>query len=140
MSERIDEYRVRCKRANQLLQRIATSGRCFFAHKGRISRFEVDDRGRVWFIDKYRCRRLYCHGRHALPTRYFSEGGTLRSLCLDLVEYIRTGKPLGRQLGPFPDWICDGDPWGYGADMELVRTRAITLKILPLKQREEVAS
>lgn len=138
MSELIERYEFRAAKANILLEAIAGSGRQFFKHNGRVSRFEVDARGRVWFIDKYREARLYCHGRHALTSWRFSEGGTLRSLCLALVGYIQTGKPLGGQFGPWPEWICDGDPWGYGVlNMESLRDEARALGILPLIPRLE---
>lgn len=133
MSELTERYERRAEKANELLEHIADRGRRFFTHEGRVSRFEVDARGRVWFIDKYQEDRLYCHGRHALTSWRFSEGGTLRSLCLALVGYIRTGKPLGGHFGPWPEWICDGDPWGYGFEaMHGIRHHARELGILSL--------
>lgn len=34
-------------------------------------------------------------------------------------------------LGPWHEWGCDGDLWGYGEDMQLVRDVAIALNLLP---------
>jgi hypothetical protein len=34
-----------------------------------------------------------------------------------------------RVFGPFPGWLSDGDPWGYGEDMERVREEAVRLGI-----------
>lgn len=112
----------RADRANQLLAAIAGCGRKFFWHNGRTSRFEVDDRGRIWFIDSYREVRIYTHyeGRW----RGFSEGGTLRGLITQLRDFIRSGTEPTINLGPWPDWICNGDLWGYGADMDVVRQAA----------------
>lgn len=136
MSELIERYETRAEKADVLLEHIGSVGRHFFKHNGRVSRFSVDARGRVWFTDKYTGCRLYCHGRRALTDYRFTEGGTLRSLCLALVDYIRLGKPLGGKLGPFPDWICDSDPWAYGlTNMAFLRDQARALKILPLKTR-----
>jgi hypothetical protein len=62
--------------------------------------------------------------------RGFSEGGTLRSLVEQLRDYIRTGKQVHPQsFGPWPQWYCDGDLWGYGDDMQQVRDKAISLEI-----------
>lgn len=114
--------KTRAEQASRFLTAIASCGRTFFAHNGRVSRFEVDDRGRVWFVDAYHERRIYTHyeGRW----RGFSEGGTLRSLVCTLRDFIRTGEPQGLHLGPWPDWVCNGDLWGYGADMATVRAAA----------------
>lgn len=48
-----------------------------------------------------------------------------------LADYIRTGKPITNQyvLGPWDEWMCNGDLWGYGDDMEKVRELAIDLGI-----------
>lgn len=133
MTELIERYERRAEKANVLLEHIGSVGRNFFKHNGRVSRFDVDGRGRVWLIDKYTDARLYCHGHHALVSYRFTEGGTLRSLCLALVEYIRLGKPLGGQLGPFPEWCGGGDPWAYGlTNMAFLRDQARALGILPL--------
>lgn len=119
----------RAEQASRFLTAIAGCGRKFFAHNGRVSRFEVDDRGRVWFVDSYREHRIYTHyeGRW----RGFSEGGTLRSLVCVLRDFIRTGEQQRLHLGPWPDWICNGDLWGYGADMATVRTAAEACGIVP---------
>ena len=112
----------RAEQANQFLEAVASCGRKFFAYNGRVSRFEVDGRGRVWFVDAYRERRIYAH--YQGDWRGFSEGGTLRSLVCTLRDFIRTGEQKPLHLGPWPDWICDGDLWGYGPDMETVRASA----------------
>ena len=122
----------RCEAANELLKEIANCGRRFFYHDGRVSRFEIDYRGRIWFIDKYREARLYCHGPYALTSPAFTEGGTLASLCRSLAAcFIQDGMPIHQSsLGPWPEWLCDGDLWGYGEDMEKIRDRAAELGVV----------
>ena len=121
--------KARAEQAGLFIVAIAGCGRRFFAHNGRVSRFEVDARGRVWFIDAYRERPIYTHyeGRW----RDFSDGGTLRSLVISLRDFIRTGEQKNIQLGPWPEWICRGDPWGYGEAMAQVRAAAVTHGLMP---------
>ena len=109
----------RAEQASRFLATIASCGRKFFAHNGRVSRFEVDDRGRIWFVDAYRERRIYTHyeGRWS----GFSEGGTLRSLVCKLRDFIRTGEQQRLHI----------DLWGYGSDMDSVRTAAVACGIVP---------
>lgn len=120
----------RANRANELLLRIGSVGRNFFSypqHYG-VGKFIVDYRGRIWFFDGYTGKQIYLHYKYW--GRGFSEGGTLRYLINDLMIYIRDGTRLpSSHLGPWPDWICGGDLWGYGDDMASVRERAKYLKI-----------
>ena len=123
--------------ANEIIRIISQHGRRFFSlsaerreplpeSEDRISRFELDARGRIWFIDKWSQRKIYTAYRYRW--RHFSEGGTLRELVNSLRDYIRTGEGLGvlsLRLGPFPEWLCGGDPWGYGADMGTMRAKVI---------------
>ena len=81
---------LRAVTANQMLEAIAGCGRRFFSDSGNTSRFEVDERGRIWFIDCYKGRRIYTH--YAGRWRGFSQGGTLRALVLKLVELYASGK------------------------------------------------
>jgi predicted RNA-binding Zn ribbon-like protein len=79
----------RTRKANDLILTIANYGRKFFQHNGRISRFELDARGRIWFIDAYRESRIYTHYAHG-HWRGFSEGGTLRDLVIALRKHIKS--------------------------------------------------
>lgn len=121
----------RAARANALIKAISGCGRKFFAypdHHG-VSRFEVDGRGRIWFVDGYTGRRIYLHYKYW--QRGFSEGGTLRALICALREFIATGEPIpSSHLGPWPQYICDGDLWGYGDNMQIVRACAAELNII----------
>ena len=123
--------------ANALLQHIASCGRHFFAHKGEVSRLEIDHRGRLRFHDSYTNKRIYLHTNHAWHG--FTEGGTLRGLIVELKEYVMGDRHFlspGR-LGPWPAWLCEGDLWGYGDAMGRIRETAQTLGLLPVLQQGE---
>jgi len=136
------EKQSRLESANQLLNAIASCGRRFFAHHGRVSRFELDAGGRVWFVDAYREARIYTHHANG-HWRGFSEGGTLRSLVIALRDYIQTGKPIpSGYVGPWPEWYSAGDPWGYGEDMAKISQAAMDLHIVlptPIRTLESIA-
>lgn len=117
----------RVKVANEFLAAIARHGRRFFYYDGRVARFELDSRGRVWFIDAYNQARIWTHkeGRW----RRFTGGGTLLGLCKCLRDYImgRGELPLNH-LGPWRPEICGGDLWGYGDSMQAVRDECARLE------------
>jgi hypothetical protein len=133
-----------------MLRIISEHGRHFFRHSGRVTRFDVDGRGRVWLVDKYTLKRIYMH-QHG-SWRGFSDGGTMKHLCSRLTDYI-----MGRSLvlptdclGPWPDDLMGmrpkpqplavdepedlfrSDLWGYGLDeMAEVRRRCVAIQRLP---------
>ncbi len=115
---------VRLAEANDVIAAISRHGRRFFysAEHDRNSRFEMDSRGKLWLIDKYTGRRVYVS--YTGEWRAFSDGGTLRRLIEALANYIRSGEKMpSSHFGPWPDWFCDGDLWGYGAEaMAQLRT------------------
>lgn len=113
---------ARARVVNQFLRLIASCGRRFFHQGARFAEMDVDRRGLVWFIDAHRGARIYTHRRG--PWKEFSEGGTMETLVCRLRDYIRTGKPQPLDLGPWPNWICEGDLWGYGGEMQWVRDAA----------------
>ena len=103
--------------ANYLILQVSMFGRRFFynARHNRVARFEITIDGKLWFRDDYTDKRVYVayKGRW----RNFSHGGTCRRLVEDLAKYIRTGEriPAGH-FGPWPEYLCDGDLWGYGKE------------------------
>ena len=114
----------RLEAANGLLRTIASCGRGFFRHGDDVGYFELDEKGRVWYVDSYTQIPIYTH--YAGRWKAFSQGGTMRSLVIGLRDFIRSGDQLHPEtLGPWPDYICGGDLWGYGDDMERVRERAL---------------
>jgi len=109
----------RSVRANQFLAVIAGCGRCFFSHDGHVATFWLDQRGRVWYCDAYNSKRIYTH--YSGNWRGFTEGGTMRGVVITVRDFITTGVPQRLDLGPWPEWLCGGDVWGYGDDMDIVR-------------------
>ncbi|MNS79847.1 hypothetical protein D3C72_1135100 [compost metagenome] len=122
----VEVKRARLAEAHRVIDAIAAVGRRFFYHErdDRTARMEVDDRGRVWWIDEYRGDRIYASEVGA-EWRHFSNGGTLKAIAEELVVYVKTGKPVRRgHFGPWPEWLAGpgGDRWGYGAEaMDAVR-------------------
>lgn len=122
-----DARELRVQTANALIAVIASVGRRFLRHGDRIGYFYLA-KGRPWYVDAYRGKPIYVLYRGRW--RYFTEGGTLKELVQHLTDYIMRGKQVhGGVLGPWPDWICGGDLWGYGDDMEHVRLVAALLGI-----------
>ena len=107
----------RIKDANYLILQVSMFGRRFFynAEHNRVARFELSIDGKLWFRDEYTDKRIYIAYRGRWKN--FTNGGTLRWLVEDLAKYIRTGERIShRHFGPWPEWKCEGDLWGYGKD------------------------
>ena len=124
--------RQRVEHVNQAIRIIADHGRRFFYSQAvnRYASMEVDQRGKVWFIDDYSGKRIFTHetvwgGRW----RGFNHGGTLKDLVKELRDYICTGKPLhAGYLGP--ERFDDSNIWGYDeAGMKAVREQAGALPV-----------
>jgi hypothetical protein len=94
-----------------------------------VSYFDFDDLGRVWFVDAYSQARIYPH-HTAGRWRGFSGGDTLCDVVIRLRDFILTGKQAGNSFGPWPEWYSQGDPWGYGADMQVIYLAAVRLGII----------
>lgn len=108
--------------ANRALEIIASHGRQFFRHENRVGYFDLGPRARVWFVDAYTRKRIYTHDRRS-RWRGFTGGGTLRALAYRMSRFIFIGQPLpALTFGPYPEWLCNRDPWGYGEDMAVVRS------------------
>ncbi|BCD83634.1 hypothetical protein PSm6_00410 [Pseudomonas solani] len=143
-SKKLAAKQQRAEQVNQVIRIIADHGRRFFfsASHQRYASMEVDERGRVWFVDDYSGKRIYTHrtpwgGRW----RGFTHGGTLRGLVEEFREYIRTGKQLHPgYLGPERERITDGNIWGYPLeDMQQVRTLAGALPVFRQPDEEQAA-
>jgi len=119
----------RIETANKMLDAIASTGRKFFRHNGEVCRLELGKRDRIFFVDSYSRGRIYTHYKGRWKD--FTHGGTLKGLVEQLRDYVATGKLLKlRTFGKWPQWVCDGDLWGYGEDMESVREAAASLGII----------
>lgn len=123
-----EEERVRLNKANLLLKCIALTGRNFFKYDDEISFLTVDRMGHIWLYDSYSKKMIYT--RYNGKWRGFSHGGTMKNLVVALTEYVKTGKKLSRSYFWFPDWVCDGDLWGYGRSMKEVQEAVIGLDLL----------
>ncbi len=143
-SKSLTAKQQRAEQVNQAIRIIADHGRRFFfsASHQRYASMEVDERGRVWFVDDYSGKRIYTHrtpwgGRW----RGFTHGGTLRGLVEEFREYIRTGKQLHPgYLGPERERITDGNIWGYAPeDMQKVRALAGALPVFRQQDEEQAA-
>ncbi|MGI0120112.1 hypothetical protein [Zooshikella sp. RANM57] len=121
----------RLEAVNELIKVIATCGRRFFSetsdNKPFISYMEIDERGRIWFIDSWTKKPVYTH--YHGEWRHFSNGGTLRRLVESFKNHIIKGTQLN--AGYFEPVINDylTDIWGYGEDILIVKEAAIRLGI-----------
>ena len=75
--------RERAEKVNEWIRFIADRGRHFFKYEDRYAHIEVDDRGRVWWVDEYTQKRIYTHYKGRWDN--FSNGGTLK----DFVGFLR---------------------------------------------------
>jgi hypothetical protein len=131
----IELRKNRCGHVNQMLLEISSCGRRFFYHEGHTSLFEVDDFGKIWFVDSYSRQRIFMHRPEMARLRGFTQGGTLQALIRAAKRYIMTGRRIDSfRFGPWPDYYCNGDLWGYGESMRALRDR---LKRLPCIQTKD---
>lgn len=136
------ERSERLEMANRIIRIIGSHGRRFLSFSSdsrepvpeseeRFSRFEFDARGRLWYVDKWRESRIFVHYDPTTRAGWgwrFSDGGTLLSLCRALRDFILRGdRKFLRHLGPFPEWSCGDDLWGYGDQMAVVRENVVAL-------------
>lgn len=88
----------------------------------------------MWFLDDYTRKRIYTHYKGRW--RGFTHGGTIKQLIESLRDYITRGELLPAGIfGPWPDWYCGGDLWGYDSAMETVRTKAMLLEMLTNRKK-----
>lgn len=115
--------------ANKLVYVIASLGRRFFYHDGRTGALSITHgTNRLVWIDHHSKREV--HILRGGRMRGFTGGGTLQSLVENLADFVRTGKPVRADtFGPWPEWLCEGDLWGYGSDMAAVREAAAVLGV-----------
>jgi len=78
--------------ANQVILAIAKHGREIFRHKDRIARLEIDNLGRIWFVDDYTQKKIYTHYRGRWNYR-FSYGYSTQQLVQEFADFVQTGRP-----------------------------------------------
>lgn len=127
MSTKAQRKQERLEKANAVIQAISRHGRRFFYYDktGAVSYFKLDERGRIWLVDKYTQKPVYVAYRY--HWHRFTEGGTLRALIEALRDFIRTGEQISSgHFAGYPGWFAPGDPWGYGTEaMEAVRVEVM---------------
>lgn len=114
------ERQERLEIANKFILAISEHGRKFFRYNDRIGCFSIK-RGHIYWECEWTQKSIY------LSYRFwrFHHGGTLRHLVNALADFIRGKSELPlNHLGPWPDWLCEGDLWGYVfIEMEEVRKK-----------------
>jgi hypothetical protein len=135
----------RVEHVNLAIRIIADHGRRFFycPTSNRYASMEVDQRGKVWFVDDYTGKRIFTHETvWGSRWRGFSHGGTLRALVECFRDYIRTGQPLSPfYLGPERNNLSNGNIWGYEPEAMLaVRDLAGALPVFRQPAVEEQAA
>jgi hypothetical protein len=137
----IAEKRQRLEKANQLIQCIAFTGRRYFNHFGKVSFFELDQSGVLWFVDSVSQFRV--NPQNDNQWKRLNLGKIALDVALALTEYISDGTLLkGSHLGPYISYYynhtsrrfsvteqCNGDPWAYGDDMAIVQNKATELGV-----------
>ena len=140
MKDKLSARQARMQAANALICVIASFGHRFFADTGAgHTAYFMAKNGRPWFVDGCTGKAIYT--QYQGRWRGFTGGGTLRELVDWLRAFIMHGVRLRpRMFGPWPDYVCNGDLWGYGQDMQRVRDAAAALGITeaePAKEPEE---
>lgn len=78
----------RLELANHVIEIVSREG--FFRAKNRVARLELDDRGRIWYVNPRSERRVYTHN----PGEWWNAGigGTHQNLIRELRDFIRDGR------------------------------------------------
>lgn len=124
-----EQRQKRIDAVNELIKVIGSHGRKFFNYQGRFAYIEIDSRGKVWWIDEYSQSRIYTH--YCGRWRGFNHGGTLKGLVAGFREFVSKGAHVkAEHFGPWPQYLCNGDIWGYGNDMNVIRDAALRLGVI----------
>ncbi|MGO1500798.1 MAG: hypothetical protein ACTHWH_05895 [Marinobacter sp.] len=123
-----DLQSARLNNVNAFIKVIGGQGRRFFynSKQDRYAAMQLDERGRVWFVDDYSGERIYTHrdGRW----RGFSQGGTLRMLVEVFRNHIKKGEKISARYFSCRSWMGGGHPWGYPSDsLEVLRKEGVRL-------------
>jgi hypothetical protein len=125
--------------ANEFIQVIANCGRQFFRNTGagHDAYLTLNARANiVWLYDDYTGARI----NTAKDGQWdgFSHGGTLKGLVESLRDFVLKGSNM--RYGYFQPEMDNGfnNPWGYGADILIVRDEGVRLGLikLPVEQLE----
>ena len=126
----------RLAHANALIKAVSDHGRRFFWSEKdqRVAKLELDERGKVWWIDDYRGSRVCTNtiGGHEHGWRGFSHGGTLKQLVQMMRDYVSRGLQIPAwHIAPGRLSDENGDIWGYGPEAaKAVREACAKLPIM----------
>lgn len=95
--------------ANEIIQLIATTDRCFLERDGNIPYFEM--RGnKLWYVQHAPLKPIRPYNSNSNNFEHFNGGGTLWGLINDMREYIMQGKYSNGHNG-YDGLYCSH--WGY---------------------------
>lgn len=125
------DQQKRVEIVNQIIIEIASRGRKFFSHNGRVAKLKLIGRSvyyeREWIPDSIVVPAfILVSGKSKNAFLFWHHGGTLKALVGSFAEYILTGETknyLNRGL--------DGSYWAYPPeDMAAIQAKAIELDYL----------
>lgn len=118
---------------NKIIEAIASRGRNFFAHQGKIATISIDKNGKLWYNCEWisqrdKIERFCLSVKNPLSNNKWYHGGTLKALILDFVDFINTGGYSNHNHG-YGGLYCPH--WGYSEkDMQEIQTIAKELNYL----------
>lgn len=119
---------------NKIIEAIATRGRNFFAHQGKIATISIDEKGQLWYNCEYVSptsktnRDRFCLSITNPYDHQWYHGGTLKALVLDFVDFIIIGEYSNHNHG-YGGLYCEH--WGYSEkEMKEIQTIAKELNYL----------
>lgn len=111
-----DTQTQRLSAVNEFIRVISSCGRGFFQDRSSefVAEMQLDERGRVWFVDDYTKAKIYTHynGRW----KQFSHGGTLRDLIRVFREHIKKGTQIHHRYFQASQLSGGQHPWAYPED------------------------
>lgn len=143
MSEELKGRRRRADNVNALIVFISWRGRKFFRQGEKVACFSIDGAAKnLFYHDEWADHPLNLTRGNFRVGHNFNGGGTMRALVSRFGTYIDKNKQLsGRELGPWPGWMGEGDLWGYGKDvMAEIRAEAEKLGVKVAQQVAEQAN
>lgn len=119
-SEKFAQVVERLHAANELIYVVSTTGCRYFSRGTLYAHLEIDDRSQVYLFDPVTGFRV--HAYRGMQHSQFLQIPHMQKFIQALARYVRWGGKLGlNELGPWPNSVLFGDPWGYGEDMEKIR-------------------
>lgn len=112
---------------NQIINKIATTGRKFFNYNGGISKIHLKN-GKLYMWNEYKQKDMCLLTKNGCKPKDFTHGGTLWGLTQDFIDFINTGEDSNHNNG-YGGLYCPY--WGYPEeDMKEIQELAKTLNYL----------